>query len=84
MNATYKKMVKMAMTTVMAGGIMMMGQSAMAAPAQPQVHVDSATKDMPGVTGTTTINQTHDAEKSVGIIRIENGKQVFHAIVNPK
>ena len=41
-------MVKMAMTTVMAGGIMMMGQSAMAAPAQPQVHVDSATKDMPG------------------------------------
>jgi branched-chain amino acid transport system substrate-binding protein len=39
---------------------------------------------MPGVTGTTTINKTHDAEKSVGIIRIENGKQVFHAIVNPK
>ena len=44
----------------------------------------AATKGMPGVTGTTTINQTHDAEKSVGIIRIENGKQVFHAIVNPK
>lgn len=44
----------------------------------------AATKDMPGVTGTTTINKTHDAEKSVGIIRIENGKQVFHAIVNPK
>lgn len=41
-------MVKMAMTTVMAGGIMMMGQSAMAAPAQPQVHVDSVTKDMRG------------------------------------
>ena len=33
MKATYKKMVKMAMRTVMAGGIMMMGQSAMAAPA---------------------------------------------------
>lgn len=44
----------------------------------------ASTKDMPGVTGTTTINNTHDAEKSVGIIRIENGKQVFHAIVNPK
>ncbi len=44
----------------------------------------AATTGMPGVTGTTTINQTHDAEKSVGIIRIENGKQVFHAIVNPK
>lgn len=44
----------------------------------------ASTKDMPGVTGTTTINKTHDAEKSVGIIKIENGKQVFHAIVNPK
>ena len=44
----------------------------------------ASTKDMLGVTGTTTINKTHDAEKSVGIIKIENGKQVFHAIVNPK
>ena len=44
----------------------------------------ASTKDMPGVTGTTTINKTHDAEKSVGIIKIEKGKQVFHAIVNPK
>ena len=44
----------------------------------------ASTKDMPGVTGTTTINKTHDAEKSVGIIMIENGRQVFHAIVNPK
>ena len=37
---------------------------------------------MPGVTGTTTINATHDAEKPIGIIRVENGKQVFHAIVD--
>ena len=44
----------------------------------------ASTKDMPGVTGTTTINKTHDAEKSVGIIKIEKGKQVFHAIVTPK
>lgn len=44
----------------------------------------ASTKDMPGVTGTTTINKTHDAEKSVGIIKIENGRQVLHAIVNPK
>ncbi len=44
----------------------------------------ASTKDMPGVTGTTTINKTHDAEKSVGIIKSEKGKQVFHAIVNPK
>lgn len=42
------------------------------------------TKDMPGVTGVTTINKTHDAEKSVGIIKIVNQKQTFHAIVNPK
>ena len=42
----------------------------------------AATKDMPGVTGTTTINATHDAEKPIGIIRVENGKQVFHAIVD--
>lgn len=44
----------------------------------------AATKDMPGVTGVTTINASHDAEKSVGIIKIENGKQVFHAIIEPK
>ncbi|MDO4988171.1 MAG: ABC transporter substrate-binding protein [Synergistes sp.] len=44
----------------------------------------ASTKNMPGVTGTTTINKTHDAEKSVGIIRIQNGKQVFHTIVDPK
>ena len=44
----------------------------------------AATKDMPGVTGITTINKSHDAEKSVGIIKIVNQKQTFHAIVNPK
>ena len=67
MNATYKKMVKMAMTTVMAGGIMMMGQSAMAAPAQPQVHVDSATKDMPGHVASKVLDVKAD-KTEVGLI----------------
>lgn len=44
----------------------------------------ASTKNMPGVTGLTTINKSHDAEKSIGIIKIVNGKQTFHAIVNPK
>lgn len=67
MKATYKKMVKMAMTTVMAGGIMMMGQSAMAAPAQPQVHVDSATKDMPGHVASKVLDVKAD-KTEVGLI----------------
>lgn len=44
----------------------------------------AATKDFPGVTGDTTINATHDAEKSVGIMQIQNGKRVFLTVVNPK
>ena len=67
MNATYKKMVKMAMTTVMAGGIMMMEQSAMAAPTQPQVHVDSATKDMPGHVASKILDVKAD-KTEVGLI----------------
>lgn len=42
----------------------------------------ASTVGMPGVTGTTTINATHDAEKPIGIIRVIDGKQVFHAIVD--
>ena len=41
----------------------------------------AATKDMPGVTGTTTINASHDAEKSVGVVKVIDGKLVFHSIV---
>lgn len=44
----------------------------------------AATKNFPGVTGDTTINATHDAEKSVGIMQIKDGKRVFLTIVNPK
>ena len=67
MNEKYKKNVNISMTTVMAGGIMMMGQSAMAAPAQPQVHVDSATKDMPGHVASKVLDVKAD-KTEVGLI----------------
>lgn len=44
----------------------------------------AATKNFAGVTGTTTINATHDAEKSVGIMQIKNGKRIFLTVVDPK
>jgi branched-chain amino acid transport system substrate-binding protein len=44
----------------------------------------AATKNFPGVTGLTTINKTHDAEKSIGIMQIKNGKRIFLTVVNPK
>lgn len=42
------------------------------------------TVDFAGVTGKTTINATHDAEKSIGIVRIANGKREFFKVVDPK
>jgi len=44
----------------------------------------SSTKGFLGVTGATTINATHDAEKPVGIMQIQNGKRVFLTTVEPK
>ena len=44
----------------------------------------AATKNFAGVTGNTTINASHDAEKSVGIMQIKNGKRVFLTVVEPK
>ena len=44
----------------------------------------AATKGFAGVTGLTTINKSHDAEKSVGIMQIKNGKRIFLTVVNPK
>ena len=44
----------------------------------------AATRNFPGVTGITTINATHDAEKSIGIMQIKNGKRIFLTVVNPK
>jgi branched-chain amino acid transport system substrate-binding protein len=44
----------------------------------------AATKGFKGVTGSTTINATHDAEKPVGIMEIRNGKRVFVGTIEPK
>lgn len=46
--------------------------------------VFASTKDWPGVTGSTTINETHDAEKPVGIKVIRNGVQVYDASIKPE
>jgi branched-chain amino acid transport system substrate-binding protein len=41
------------------------------------------TKDYPAITGNTTLNATHDAVKSVVIIEMKDGKQMFKATVKP-
>ncbi len=43
----------------------------------------AATKDFPAVTGSLTLNDTHDAVKSAVIIELKNGKQVYRETVNP-
>lgn len=42
------------------------------------------TKDLPTVTGVTTINATHDAEKDMGIVEIRGGKKTFLGLVTPE
>ena len=41
------------------------------------------TKDFTGVSGSITLNETHDAVKSAVIIEMKDGKQVFKEKVNP-
>ena len=41
------------------------------------------TKGFEGVTGATTINALHDAEKPVGLVIIKNGKRVYIGSVTP-
>ena len=48
MKPMYKKMMKLALMSMVTGGLMLTGPLGFAAPEKPQVHVDSATKDMPG------------------------------------
>ena len=43
-----------------------------------------ATKDVPCVTGLTSMNATHDAEKEVGIVQIKDGQKVFTGIITPR
>lgn len=40
-------------------------------------------KDFPAVSGTTTINKTHDAEKSAVIIEMQDGKQILKTTIKP-
>ncbi len=42
------------------------------------------TKGFPGVTGSKTINETHDAESPVGIVQIKDGKKQFIGTVEPE
>ncbi len=53
--------------------------------AEPQAIRDAlaATKAFPGVTGSKTINETHDAESPVGIVQIKEGKKQFIGMVEP-
>ena len=44
----------------------------------------AATKDVPTVTGLTTLNQYGDAEKELAIMRIQDGQRRFHALVHPE
>ena len=41
------------------------------------------TKNVPTVTGTTTLNETHDAVKNAVIIEMQGGKQMYKATVKP-
>ena len=43
----------------------------------------AATKDFPAVTGSTTLNDHHDAVKSAVIIEMKNGKMVYKTTVKP-
>ena len=42
------------------------------------------TKGFPGVTGVTTINETNDAVKDIGIVEIKDGKKGFRGTVIPE
>jgi len=44
----------------------------------------AATKGFQGVTGATTINETHDAEKPVGLVIIKDGKKVYEGEITPE
>ena len=43
----------------------------------------AATKDFPAISGVTTINATHDADKNAVVIEMKDGKQVFKTSIKP-
>lgn len=67
MKRTYKKLARLLMTTMMTGGLMLAGQTGMAAPAQPTVNVDAATKDMPNHVASKMLDVKAD-KTEVGLI----------------
>ncbi len=44
----------------------------------------AATKGFMGVTGSTTINASHDAEKPVGLVQIKDGKKTYIGSITPQ
>ncbi|MHC1790558.1 ABC transporter substrate-binding protein [Solidesulfovibrio sp.] len=44
----------------------------------------AATKGFQGVTGATTINESHDAEKPVGLVIIKDGKKIYEGEITPE
>jgi branched-chain amino acid transport system substrate-binding protein len=44
----------------------------------------ATTKGFEGVTGSTTINATHDAEKPVGLVQIKDGKKTYIGSITPQ
>jgi branched-chain amino acid transport system substrate-binding protein len=43
-----------------------------------------ATKDFPGASGVTTIDEQHNAKKAIVILEIKNGQFTFRTKINPK
>lgn len=43
----------------------------------------ATTKDFPAISGVTTINATHDADKNAVVIEMKDGKQVFKTSIKP-
>lgn len=43
----------------------------------------ATTKDFPAISGVTTINKTHDADKNAVVIEMKDGKQVFKTSIKP-
>lgn len=43
----------------------------------------ATTKDFPAISGVTTINKTHDADKNAVVIELKDGKQVFKTSIKP-
>ena len=44
----------------------------------------AATRGFEGVTGSTTINASHDAEKPVGLVVIKDGKKLYEGSITPQ